>query len=62
MTRKLTLVPESLSVESFESDTAADVRGTVEAHDGKVPCVLSANPPISCPYTVWDCHGGEKPE
>src|SRR3982751_324294 len=39
MTRKLTLEPESLSVESFESGEAADLQGTVEAYDlAKVPC------------------------
>ena len=44
MPRKLTLEPESLSVESFESGEAADLQGTVEAYDlAKVPCVIWAN-------------------
>jgi hypothetical protein len=59
MARKLTLEPEALSVESFESENAADVRGTVQGHDEKVPCILSGPMPYSCPYT-WDCYGAEK--
>lgn len=35
MTRKLTLNPESLSVESFESGNAAGAHGTVQGHDVK---------------------------
>jgi hypothetical protein len=54
MTRKLTLNPESLSIESFESGTAADVDGTVQGHDVKVPCPISGAIPFSCPPS-WDC-------
>jgi hypothetical protein len=54
MTRKLTLEPESLSVESFESGKAADLQGTVEAYDlAKVPCVISGSIRYSCPPS-WD--------
>jgi hypothetical protein len=58
MTRKLTMDPESLSIESFESGTAAEVHGTVEAHDVKVPCPLSGSIRFSCPPS-WDCHAEE---
>ncbi len=54
MTRKLTLDPESVSVESFESGSAAEVQGTVQAHDVKAPCPSSAGVRYSCPPT-WDC-------
>jgi hypothetical protein len=60
MNRKLTLEPESLSIESFESGDAADARGTVEAHDEKVPCVISGAVPYSCPNT-WDCFAADQP-
>lgn len=56
MTRKLTLNPESLSIESFESGSAAGAQGTVQAHDGKAPCVISV---YSCPDT-WDCQAAER--
>ena len=56
MTRKLTLEPESLSVESFESGNAADLQGTVEAYDlAKVPCPISGSIRFSCPPS-WDCY------
>jgi hypothetical protein len=58
MTRKLTLDPESLSIESFESGNAAESHGTVQAHDGKVLCPISAGPRYSCPPS-WDCHAEE---
>ncbi|HEX6372481.1 MAG TPA: hypothetical protein VF006_26410 [Longimicrobium sp.] len=58
MTRKLRLDPESLSIESFESGNAADAHGTVQAHDVKVPCPISARPGYSCPDT-WDCGAAE---
>jgi hypothetical protein len=54
MTRKLRLNPESLSIESFESGSGADAHGTVQAHDAKVPCVISVGPRYSCPDS-WDC-------
>lgn len=54
MARKLTLDPESVSVESFESGSAAELEGTVEAYD-KVPCVISGSIRFSCPPTV-DCY------
>lgn len=60
MTRKLALDPESLSIETFESGNADEARGTVQANDVKVPCVLSAVPPHSCPVT-WDCYAAEAP-
>jgi hypothetical protein len=59
MPRKLTLEPESLSIESFESGKAADGQGTVEAHV-KVPCLISAGAPLSCPNT-WDCFADDAP-
>lgn len=55
MTRKLTLDPESLSIESFEAATPAEAEGTVEAYDAKVPCVISGSIRFSCPNS-WDCH------
>ncbi|HEX2078826.1 MAG TPA: hypothetical protein VHG08_13980 [Longimicrobium sp.] len=58
MIRKLTLDPESLSVESFESGNADDVQGTVEAHDVKAACPVSAGVRYSCPPT-WDCRADE---
>ena len=58
MTRKLRLDPESLSVESFESGNAADAYGTVQAHEVKVPCPISARPGWSCPDS-WDCRAEE---
>jgi len=59
MPRKLTLKPESLSVESFESGKAADLQGTVEAYDlAKVPCVISGSIRYSCPPS-WDCYAEE---
>lgn len=54
MTRKLTLNPESLSIESFEAGNAAEAQGTVQAHDGKVFCPISAGVRYSCPPS-WDC-------
>jgi hypothetical protein len=33
MTRKISLNPDALRVESFETDTAERERGTVQAHD-----------------------------
>ena len=54
MTRKLTLDPESLSIESFESGEAAQAPGTVQGHDVKVPCPVSGAIPFSCPPS-WDC-------
>ena len=54
MTRKLTLDPESLSIESFESGNAAEAHGTVQAHDAKVFCPISAGVRYSCSPT-WDC-------
>jgi hypothetical protein len=60
MTRKLTLDPESLSVDSFESDNADEARGTVQAHDEKAPCVISGAQPFSCPNS-WDCYKGPLP-
>jgi len=59
MTRKLTLDPESLSIESFESGNAAEAHGTVQAHNVKVPCPISAGVRYSCPPS-WDwCHAEE---
>ncbi|HEV7587955.1 MAG TPA: hypothetical protein VGO40_07465 [Longimicrobium sp.] len=55
MTRKLTLDPESLSIESFESGNAAETHGTVQAHDVKAPCPISGGVRFSCPPS-WDCH------
>lgn len=55
MARKLTLDPESLSVEAFESGNAAGAQGTVQAHDVKLPCPISFGPPLSCPNS-WDCY------
>ena len=43
MPRKLTLNPDSLSVDSFEPAAAADGQGTVEAYDAKIPCVISGS-------------------
>jgi len=54
MARKLTLDPESLSVDSFASDNADDARGTVQARE-KEPCVISGAQPFSCPNS-WDCY------
>jgi hypothetical protein len=54
MTRKLTLDPESLSIESFESGKAAEAEGTVQAHGVKVPCPVSGSIRFSCPPS-WDC-------
>jgi hypothetical protein len=55
MTRKLSLDPESLSVESFESGEAADLQGTVEGYDlAKVICPISGSIRFSCPPS-WDC-------
>ena len=54
MARKLTLDPDSLSIESFESGSAAQVEGTVEAHGGKAFCAISAGIRYSCPPS-WDC-------
>jgi hypothetical protein len=53
MPRKLTLEPEALSIESFESGKAEEMHGTVEAYD-KVPCVISGSIRFSCPAS-WDC-------
>jgi hypothetical protein len=58
MTRKLTLDPESLSIESFESGNAAESHGTVQAHDVKEFCAISAGVRYSCPPS-WDCRDGE---
>jgi hypothetical protein len=58
MASKLTLNPESLSVESFESGNTADAIGTVQAHDMKVPCAISAGVRYSCPFS-WDCRAEE---
>ena len=58
MTRKLTLHPESLSVESFESGNAAEAPGTVQAHDVKEICPISAGVRYSCPFS-WDCSADE---
>ena len=55
MARKLTLDPESVSVESFVPGNAADFDGTVEAYDAKVPCVISGSIRFSCPPS-WDCY------
>jgi hypothetical protein len=61
MTRKLTLKPEALSVESFESGEAADLQGTVEGYDlAKVPCVISGSIRFSCPPTS-ECLEGALP-
>jgi hypothetical protein len=61
MPRKLTLKPESLLVESFESGEAADLQGTVEAYDlAKVPCVISGSIRFSCPPTS-ECLDGPPP-
>jgi hypothetical protein len=57
MTRKLTLDLESVSIESFESGSAADLDGTVQGHDAKMPCVISGAQPYSCPPS-WDCYEG----
>jgi len=54
MTRKLTLDPESLAIESFESENAAEMDGTVQAYDAKVPCPYSGSIRFSCPLS-WDC-------
>lgn len=54
MARKLALDPESVSVESFESGSAAGRDGTVEAHE-KAPCVISGSIRFSCPLS-WDCY------
>jgi hypothetical protein len=62
MSRKLTLEPESLSIESFDSGVAADAPGTVQGHDVKAPCPLSGSIRFSCPPS-WDCHAeAPKPE
>jgi hypothetical protein len=58
MIRKLTLDPESLSVESFASGNAAEAHGTVQAHDVKAPCPISIR--YSCPDT-WDCTEEPRP-
>ena len=60
MTRKLTLEPEALAVDSFEPGDAAEARGTVQGNDVKVPCLISYGPPLSCPNT-WDCHADAPP-
>jgi len=55
MQRKLTLDPDTLQVASFEATPAiSEIRGTVEAREGKVPCAWSAvlN---SCPFTQRTC-------
>lgn len=40
--KKLTLNVETLSVETFETDTAAKERGTVHAHEVETPkCVVT---------------------
>jgi len=52
MTRKLTLDPESLSIESFESGNADDAHGTVQAHH-VAACPISVRPGYSCPPS-WD--------
>lgn len=54
MTRKLTLDPESLSIESFESGKGEEMQGTVEAMNAKVPCPISGSIRFSCPPS-WDC-------
>jgi hypothetical protein len=53
MTRKLTLDPESLVIESFESGSAAEAHGTVQAHGVKALCPISAGVRYSCPPS-WD--------
>jgi len=58
MDRKLKLDPESLSIESFESGSADDADGTVQAHGVKEFCAISAGIRYSCPPS-WDCHEGE---
>jgi hypothetical protein len=55
MHRKLTLDPDTLRVDSFDASPAlAEIRGTVEAREGKVQCAWSAvlN---SCVFTQRTC-------
>jgi hypothetical protein len=55
MQRELTLDPDSLRVDSFDaSPVIAQIRGTVEAREGKVQCAWSAvlN---SCVFTQRTC-------
>jgi hypothetical protein len=55
MTRKLMLDPESLAIDPFDSGDVAEVHGTVQGHDVKVPCPLSGSIRFSCPPS-WDCY------
>jgi hypothetical protein len=51
--RKLTLDLDGLQLESFDASPAiAEVRGTVEAREGKIPCPTYVT---SCPATFHTC-------
>jgi hypothetical protein len=56
MHRKLALDPETISVKSFETDRAVEVRGTVAAREIGPGCPWSE--PLSCPATVHSCTDG----